>query len=229
MAGDEIGLSAARERADRIEEELRNRICLLDYPPGMRLSETALAEEFGISRTPLRRVLTRLESAGLLEAVHGVGTFVTSLADSEIDQIYRLRIELATLAARLDPVPPSPALIERFRALARRARALPPAPDTPRPFAQVILDFILAQSELSANAPLMEVTRQLYVQTARIWVHSLFAADLDLSAELAIFAREVEEVLNALETPDLEAAAAIHRAHVSMSYQRLKRLRATQG
>src|SRR5690606_38977516 len=55
----------ARERFERIYRILRNRICLLEYPPGARLSEEELAEEFRISRTPVRRVLARLESEGL--------------------------------------------------------------------------------------------------------------------------------------------------------------------
>ncbi len=212
---------SARDRAERIEEILRDRICLLDYPPGLRLSETELAEEFGISRTPLRRVLARLEGAHLLHSVHGVGTFVTDLADEELDQIYRLRIELAQLAGRLDPVAPSADLLAHFRQLAQRAAALVPDPDTPRPFAQLIMDFIQAQSRLSANQPLMEITQHLYFQTARIWVHSLFTSALDLSEELAVFAQEVADVVSALEAGDLDAAASIHRTHISLSYRRM--------
>jgi DNA-binding GntR family transcriptional regulator len=226
MAQDSAPLSA-RDRAERIEEILRDRICVLDYPPGMRLSEAELAEEFGISRTPLRRVLARLESAHLLHSVHGVGTFVTDLADEELDQIYRLRIELAQLAGRLDPVPPSTALLTQFRDLADRAMALQPDPETPRPFAQLIMDFILAQSQLCANKPLMEVTQHLYFQTARIWVQSLFTSSLDLAEELSVFAREVADVLAALEAGDLDAAASIHRTHISLSYRRMRARRET--
>ncbi|QPM89751.1 hypothetical protein PSAL_009770 [Pseudooceanicola algae] len=221
-AGPQDGLSeTARDRSDRIEEALRDRICMLDYPPGQRLSEAELAAEFGISRTPLRRVLARLEAEGLVDAVHGVGTFVTDLADDALDQIYHLRIALCILPARLDPRPPSPALCRQFRALAARAAALPADPTNRRDFARLILDFILAQGQLSANRPLMQMTRHLYLQTARIWIHSLAADDLDLAEEIAIFAREAEDVCTALQAGDLEAAASIHRAHVSMSFRRI--------
>ena len=54
--------STARARSERIYRSLRDRICLLDYPPGARLSEEELAAEFAISRTPLRKVLARLEA-----------------------------------------------------------------------------------------------------------------------------------------------------------------------
>jgi len=62
-------------RNQMLYSQLRDRICLLDYPPDTRLSEEALAKEFGISRTPLRRVLARLEDEGLVQSVHGVGTW----------------------------------------------------------------------------------------------------------------------------------------------------------
>ena len=226
---DDIAHLSALDRADALEAELRERICLLDYLPGQRLSETELAEEFGISRTPLRKVLAKLEGAGLVASRHGVGTFVTELADEELDQIYRLRLELAQLAAKLDPVPPPPETLSRFRRLAERGRALRPDPDSPRPLARLIYDFIQAQAELSANRPLMDFATHLYSQTARLWVHSLYASDLDLGEEIAIFAREVEDILQALETGDLEAAALIHRAHVSMSWRRLRARRLTRS
>lgn len=213
---------SALDRADALEAVLKERICLLDYAPGQRLSEAELAAEFGISRTPLRKVLAKLEGAGLVASRHGVGTFVTELADEELDQIYRLRLELAGLAARLDPVPPGRATLARFRALATRARALRPDPDSPRPLARLIYDFIQAQAALSANRPLMEFATHLYAQTARLWVHSLYASQLDLAEEIATFAREVEEIVTALEAGDLEAAALIHRAHVSLSWHRLR-------
>ena len=69
--------SQQRRTFERIYLVLRNRISLLDYAPGQRLSEEKLAEEFGVSRTPLRRVLARLEDEGLLKSVQSVGTIVT--------------------------------------------------------------------------------------------------------------------------------------------------------
>ena len=48
------------ERFDRIYREIRQRICLLECQPGTLLNEGLLAEEFGVSRTPVRNVLLRL-------------------------------------------------------------------------------------------------------------------------------------------------------------------------
>src|SRR3546814_6094678 len=54
--------SPSRERFERLYRNLRDRICLFEYPPGGRLSEEELAEEFSTRRTPVRRVLGRLRS-----------------------------------------------------------------------------------------------------------------------------------------------------------------------
>lgn len=62
-----------------IFETLRYRISTLQYPPGSILKEVALAEEFDISRTPIREVLKRLELAGLVQPVIGRGTIVTEI------------------------------------------------------------------------------------------------------------------------------------------------------
>ena len=102
-------VAPARALRERLYRTLRDRICLLDYPPGARLSEEELAAEFEISRTPLRRVLARLEAEGLIGSVHGVGTIVTDVDVEELAQVYALRMELAPLLGRLDPVPFTPA------------------------------------------------------------------------------------------------------------------------
>lgn len=211
----------ARDRFEALHQELRDRICLLDYAPGTRLSETVLAEEFGVSRTPMRRVLARLEAEGLLHSVQGVGTFVTDASIDELEQVYRLRMELAELSGRLAPLRPTPNQLDGFRQISIRAKALIYTPD-PRAFARLIMDFFLALLALTDNAPLREISERLYFQTTRIWLTSLFDSVLDAQREYEIFNREVEDILVALEIGDMQAAAHIQRAHISMSFTRMQ-------
>lgn len=213
---------SARDRFERMHTEIRTRICLLDYAPGTRLSEEALAAEFGISRTPLRRVLTRLEGEGLLRSVHGVGTFVTDVDIDELAQTYHLRLELAELTGKLDAVSPDDNLWAEFRALSARSKAVMRAPD-PRRFAELNMDFYLALLRLTENEPLRDICERLYFQTTRIWLKSVFASKIDLRDEVDVFDREVHDILRALEVGDLHAAALIQRAHISMSFQRMRK------
>jgi DNA-binding GntR family transcriptional regulator len=213
--------SAARERFDRLYTTLRDRICLLDYPPGTRLSEEALAEEFGVSRTPLRRVLGWLESQGLLKSVQGVGTIVTDVDIEALTQVYQLRMELAELLGKLSPIAPDPAILKDFRDAYRRSLELIARPD-PRKFARLNMDFFHVLLAITGNEPLREISERLYFQTSRIWLKSI--SEMDIAEEMAIFSREIADTLAAVEIGDLEAAGHIRRSHISMSFTRLKNL-----
>lgn len=212
--------SAARQRFQRLYETLRDRICLLDYPPGARLGEEALAAEFGISRTPLRRVLGRLESEGLVKSVQGVGTLVTDVDIDALAQVYELRMELAELIGRLSPVAPDADTVALFRALYERGQTLMAEPD-PRAFARLNMDFFQTLMQLTRSEPFRSTSARLYYQTSRIWLKSI--PHLDLAEEVAIFADEIADILAAVELGDQNAAGHIRRAHISMSFTRLKR------
>jgi DNA-binding GntR family transcriptional regulator len=215
----------ARGRFDRIYHTLRTRICLLDYLPGQRLREEDLAEEFEVSRTPVRRVLVRLETEGLLRSVHGVGTIVTDIDIDELEQVYHLRVELAELIGKLSPVPPDARALAAFRAVQSRCDALTEKPDT-REFARINMDFFHLLNSLTGNEPLKEFSERLYYRTARMWLKtaSRFSQYREmLEEEIAIFQREVSDIVDAVEVGDLEAVGHIRRSHISMSFLRLRR------
>ena len=212
--------SAARQRFQRLYETLRDRICLLDYQPGTRLSEEALAAEFGISRTPLRRVLGRLESEGLVRSVQGVGTLVTDVDIDALAQVYELRMEMAEMIGRLSPIAPTAETIGIFRDLHRRSLALVAEPD-PRAFARLNMDFFQTLTRLTGSEPFRDISARLYYQTSRIWLKSI--PHMDLAEEVAIFSHEIADILAAVELGDLDAAGHIRRSHISMSFTRLKR------
>lgn len=208
-----------QQRNQQLYAELRDRICMLVYPPGERLSEEALAAEFGISRTPLRRVLARLEDEGLVQSVHGVGTLVTDVDIHEMRHVYDLRMELAQLVGLLSPVTIDDTTIQTVRSFQARGRALEAQPTAER-FARLNMDFFDFGLSLSDNQPLREMSERLYYRTARIWLKSI--PKMDLVNEVEIFCREIDEITTAIENRDTTAAALIRRAHISMSIQRLK-------
>jgi len=79
--------------------DLREAILAGQYRPGDQLVETALASQFGISRTPVREALRRLEQDGLIE--RGTrGMQVSRRSPEQILEIYEVRVVLETAAAR---------------------------------------------------------------------------------------------------------------------------------
>lgn len=220
VAAEDRPLTIARERFERIYGMIRDRICLLEYAPGERLAEEDLAKEFGVSRTPIRRVLSRLEAEGLLESRHGVGTFVTTLDTANLMQVYQFRMELAELIGKLDPLPRSNADLARIRTILADCDKLLEAPDPSR-IAQINMEFFQELAAMIGNAPLREISERLYYQTHRIWLASI--PNLNLKDEIAAFGREVAEILSAMEVGDLEAVGYIRRSHISMSATRMKK------
>jgi DNA-binding GntR family transcriptional regulator len=216
----EAATATARERSDRMYGILRDRICMLAYPPGMRLSEEELAEEFKVSRTPVRRVLTRLENEGLVTIHHGVGTMVTDANLDELAQVYHLRLELAVLMGKLAPVPRTEADLARVRALIQRCDTVAADADH-MAFARLNMEFFAEITAMTGNLPLREISERLYYQTSRIVLKMLPV--LNLAEEFAAFRQEMAEVLAAMQVGDLESVGHLRRAHISMSFTRMMR------
>lgn len=216
---------SARGRFARIYQVLRTRICLLDYPPGSRLREEDLAEEFGVSRTPVRRVLVKLEAEGLLRSVHGVGTIVTDIHVDELVEIYDLRVELAELVGKLSPIVVDDGLVSRFRDIRDRCDHLVSKGDL-REFAELNMELFHLFNSLSGNEPLREISERLYYQTARIWMKTalqLRSFQEVLDAEFRTFQSEVADITEAVEHGDVVSAAHLRRFHIARSYARIRR------
>lgn len=209
----------ARERFDHIYRTIRERICLLDYPPSSRISEEEIAAEFCVSRTPIRRVMSRLEAEGLVESRVGFGTLVTDLDFEGLAAVYSLRMELAELIGRLDPLPPTDALIARCKAIDARCEAIGSNPSR-KDLAHLNMEFFGVISACTGNVPLREISERLYFLSTRTWLASV--PEDRLPEEVALFRREVSDIAEALALGDVLAAAHIRRSHISMSYRRIQ-------
>lgn len=82
-------------------EHIRRNILDSTVSVGTALSEYQLAKEIGVSRTPVREALKRLEHEGLVRTVARRGTFVADLSVRDIVEIYQVRIQLEAFAARV--------------------------------------------------------------------------------------------------------------------------------
>lgn len=82
-------------------DRIRRLVLNGDYPPGTQLAELALAQEFEVSRTPVREALKQLENEGLVEIRSKVGTFVRTPTRREIVELFQLKEGLEGLAAGL--------------------------------------------------------------------------------------------------------------------------------
>ena len=89
-----------RKVTDWVYEELKGAIVDLRLAPGEPLREATLAERLGVSKTPIREALTRLEQEGLVETTSFKGAVVTRYSRQDLLEIYELRELLENAAVR---------------------------------------------------------------------------------------------------------------------------------
>ncbi len=85
----------------RVYEQVRNQISVGAHRVGDRLTEGALAEQFGVSRTPVREALQRLASEGFVELSPHAGALVKGWSQRDVREVFEIRAHLESMAAGL--------------------------------------------------------------------------------------------------------------------------------
>ncbi len=87
--------------ADRVFQTLREQILQGIYKPGQKFNIDQLARDLGVSNTPIREAMSRLERLGLVEIIPYCGPQIKRLNVEQLTDLYEVRIALEELAARL--------------------------------------------------------------------------------------------------------------------------------
>lgn len=96
-----IKLDSFRPLGEIVYEALRDAIFNQGMKPGERLMETELAEEMGVSRTPVREAIRKLELEGYVVMIPRKGAYVAGLSIKDINEVFEIRGALEALAAGL--------------------------------------------------------------------------------------------------------------------------------
>jgi DNA-binding GntR family transcriptional regulator len=194
-----------------IHTELREQIILLDLPPGSRLREETLAEQFGVSRTPIRQVLDRLEFEGLVEQGEGRGARVSALDPKELRDIWAMRLRIAEMVGDFIRLPSGQDTLERLADIRNQLAELKETRDL-RELGALYNRYHETMLGLVANAALVRIHDLLYVQTARVWMQ--FLPEMDFDLEVDVMAEEVGETMAALAEGSVTEVAAVRADHM---------------
>ena len=93
--------SAERSLVDHLASTIQARVLSGEIPSGTRLRQEAIAKEFGVSRTPVREALRKLQAMGVAQLQHNRGAVVRGPTPREVREAYEVRAELEGLAAEL--------------------------------------------------------------------------------------------------------------------------------
>lgn len=183
--------------------------------PGDMLSETALAEEFEVSRTPIREALKQLEQEGLVEIRPRVGTFIRKPSSREITELFQLKECLEGLAASLlaqrGDVPELRALIHNVESERDVVRA-----GDEHAYAALVHEFHHTLVAGADNQKLFEHYNRLMNQLA---YHRIVRQTLQLPGRLDQSMSEHARIVEAIRSKDPLTAELVTRNHVATTRQ----------
>ena len=108
---------------DRVHARLRGEIISGALAQGSRIADSAIAERYGLSRTPVREALQKLEAEGLVERDPMKGHVVSGLSDRDIAAVYSIRKALEGLAIRQAAARIAQEDLDRLQAIVESARS----------------------------------------------------------------------------------------------------------
>ncbi len=200
---------------DEVYRRVRDLIITGTLEPGTRLRDTEIAEELGVSRTPVREALRRLEDEGLVEMAASRWTRVAPLDVSEAERLYPIMWTLEGLAISLANEMPV-AELSRLHDANERLRSALLARDGVAA-SQADADFHEILASASGNQELLRLTRDLRSRLRRFEV---FYFGSMMLAERSFM--EHEAIIAALEDRDLKEAARISEQNWRGSLDRLR-------
>ncbi len=184
------------------------------YQPGDRMVESELADRFGVSRTPIREALQRLETQRLLSR-DGRSLIVASLDHNQLAELYAVRAELEGLAARLAAQHAAPEEVKVLRDMVEEDRRLV---NDSRALARANRRFHRQIHLASHNRYLIQQLDLVHRTMALLATTSLAAEGRSQTA-----IGEHDAIVAAIEARDPAGADDALRAHISKAFEtRLK-------
>ena len=139
-----------------------------EYGPGDHLPERLLSERFGVSRGPVRDAIRLLERDGWVSLRSGRGSFVRTLSDAEVDEVYEARIVVESASARLAAIRVPSSGCPQLFALVDEAMELLGSPDHADVLSALTIRFHHEVSELSGNSFLIEFSQRIRTMSHRV-------------------------------------------------------------
>ncbi|HWE13989.1 MAG TPA: GntR family transcriptional regulator [Solirubrobacteraceae bacterium] len=199
---------------DQVYAAIHNRITDGSLQRGARIHQEDLADELGVSRTPVREALRRLAAEGLVEMRTNRGARVADVGQDDMHAAYAARLVIEPGAARLAALQAPAEPLARMRAaLAAQRRAIP---NVRRSF-EANREFHLALVQASGNEFLVQFVQRLWV--ARIG-EAIYERQSETPQRMGLDAAEHEQILKAIESGNGRRAESLTRRHLTDAMRR---------
>lgn len=197
-----------RKMTEWVTEELRKAIVELRLRPGAPLREVALAEQLGVSKTPLREAFARLEQEGLVETTSFKGAVVTGYSERDLNEIYELRALLEGAAARSAAEGSTSDTLDALRDVVVRSRELRDAGDL------VGLAGLLEQFDLIVYAQVANERIGALIENLRAHLTRIGKLTVSIPGRVEASVEEHAAIVDAIAAHDPDEAERLMRVHI---------------
>jgi DNA-binding GntR family transcriptional regulator len=199
---------ATRNARSHALEVIRSKIISLELAPGSQLSENELANQLGLSRTPIRESLILLAEERLVFVVPQVGTLVAPIVESEIatSQFVRESLELAALGESVGRA--TAAQIDGLNSLVEAQRFADRYDDTER-FFTLDEEFHFSLMSISGHGAAWRTVGQ-----AKSHLDRARRLSLAMTSQLTVLIDQHQQIIDSLVDGDAGAAASALRGHL---------------
>lgn len=208
-----------RNSEEEVYIKLKNAIRKRYIKQGSQLVEVALAQQLGVSRTPVRSAIKRLEVEGLVNSIPNRGAFVITPTSREIEETFMVRIELEQMAARLTAKTITKQQIAELNQLIEQEKTIFDRTNLDR-YDVVNANLHLKIAEFSGNKVLTHYVKELLDRT-RIYL-ILFDPFFKLEYSPTVDAHQ--KIIDALAAHSAEQAAEAVRSHLQNSVDGLEQV-----
>lgn len=208
-------LPAGRDRKQTLGEALRYRITTMELKPGAVLDEVILAEEFGLSRPPVREMMRQLAAEGYIELEANRSARVSGMSYQSLRNFYLAAPALYVTTTRLAAENASAGEIEELKRIQLRFRAAIASRN--------VIDSVFANDQfhhtiglMAHNPYLLPSLRRLQLDHARLGKTFYQPVNTRMEQELEQAAQQHDDIIAAIERRDSHAAGILVREHLDL-------------
>jgi DNA-binding GntR family transcriptional regulator len=208
-----LSIEHPKSLVEIVEERLRDAIVNAELAFGQAISEESLGAAFGVSRTPLREALARLELQGLVTIVPKKGTFVFAPTDSDVEDLCHFRLMLELDALKLCLARAKEATLQDMKS-ALQAMEQADARNDRLTYAREDTRFHEAFFSHCGNPYLVSAYKTVFGRIAAIRTH----LSVPLAKEQKRSFKEHRALVKAFAGEDIEQLEKILDTHISRAY-----------
>ena len=209
-----------KSKDSSLYQKFLERILFFEFEPGELLNEKSLAEEFKVSRTPVREVLNRLQWEGLVRIIPRSGSIVTDIEFQKILYFFQIRLEHEAIIGRLATENVTDNQLKQMAEIKKECLNLFQN-HTPKELMKIDFHFRDVLYEATGNPILVDISRQLYNLTVRLWYMRLKNKNT-WKDEVQLMADEIESTIDMLKSGDTEQVAGLRQSWLRKNIERMK-------